>query len=351
MTLGKIKVKNFQSIEDGEVELGSFTVFTGPSSSGKSALLRAANALVRNNFTPSQVTMGKDHAEVSVELEEHVVTAIRGKGKSTYVLNDEKFTKAGRSVPDKILEVFSMDEISGVESTFSTQFDRPYLIAESGSVASKVLGSLTNVSVLHRSLQETNRRALEVRSRLKVKDVDLKEVSEHLQEYDDIHQLKETLREAIILDQELDSLQEEYGVLVSLMSAISKTEDDIDRNIITQVDLEPIETLLSEATLELQDAKTLDDGISTANRIAAEYPTWDFESVQDLNLDSIGLDLAEVTKLSSVLDNLSSLASSITENMSELDEILTRVQDHEAEYGILLEGFELCPLCNSAIHL
>ena len=350
MTLGKIKVKNFQSIEDGEVELGSFTVFTGPSSSGKSALLRAANALVRNNFTPSQVTMGKEHAEVSVELEEHVVTAIRGKGKSTYILDEEKFTKAGRSVPEKVLEVFSMDEISGVESTFSTQFDRPYLIAESGSVASKVLGSLTNVSVLHRSLQETNRRALEVRSRLKVKDADLVEVTEHLKEYDYILQLKETLREALILDQELDDLQDEYNRLDVLMNRISETETAIDESIFVQFDLTPLENLLQDVSSDLQDAKTLVDSISAASRIASEYPSWDFKSVSDLSLAEIDSSLSKLTGLANVIDSLSSLASSVSSKKVELDEIQNKVQGHEAEYGILLEGFELCPLCNSAIH-
>ena len=119
-----ISVQDFQSIEFGKVDLGKFTVFTGPSSSGKSAFLRALHGLTRNSFNPSQVRLGQSVTTVS-DVDGRKVEAVRGKSKSTYKLDDEEYTKAGRAVPEDVEAVLSMPLVADLESSFATQFDKP----------------------------------------------------------------------------------------------------------------------------------------------------------------------------------------------------------------------------------
>jgi len=59
-----ISCKNFQSLQDVEIELGKFTVIVGASSSGKSALIRAIEAIASNSLNSDNIMQGTKHASV-----------------------------------------------------------------------------------------------------------------------------------------------------------------------------------------------------------------------------------------------------------------------------------------------
>lgn len=385
MTISKIKVKNFQSILDGEVELGQFTVFTGPSSSGKSAFVRAAHAVIRNSFNPTQVTVGHKVSEVSVEVDDHDIKAIRGKSKSTYVLDGVEYTKAGRNVPDAILDVLSMPEVSDIETSFSYQFDKPYLLADPGSVASKVIGSLTNVSVLHASLKESNRRNRELGSRLKVKGSDLEEVEEKIETYQEIEDLVRVVEDT---DKIINSIEKDMSTEIKITSRISTAESLLESISVSQglmSEAESIEALAEEASsMSLSKVSTLDTNIETIDSLTSSLPAWDFNNVPESLTGSD--EITEIKQLSDILEVESLIASlpqwdfnsvpqsgeiipltdvqgidSLLNQFNELMESLRRCEPKISEYeneinaltqehDDLLKDIEVCPLCLTPLH-
>lgn len=381
MTLDKIKVKNFQSIEDGEVSIGSFTVFMGPSSSGKSAFLRASQALIRNTFVPTQVRMGCKVAEVTAEMDGREITAIRGKSQSTYRMDGQEYTKAGRTVPDDIERVFSMPEIGGVEASFATQFDKPFLIADPGSVASKVLGTLTNVSMLHEGLRESNRRSLELRAKLKVRNQDKEDKVKELEAYKDLPDKLNVLQS--LLD-DSSKLQEEATLRTRLQSEVLNVEARVQ-------DFQSVRSVIPPQVLPLIEAGEVNTEKLTrvqdlTNRIRgkqAELPTWEYNRVlsipalspSDSTLETLSAAVANTAKLFellqglpdlsvvdlnqvpenipqsllSALDKIASLIPLFKDAVSSYSESVAKCEDLQAQYDSIFEDLRVCPLCNSMI--
>lgn len=385
MSISKIKVKNFQSILDGEVDLGQFTVFTGPSSSGKSAFVRAAHAVIRNSFNPTQVTVGHKVSEVSVTVDDHEITAIRGKSKSTYILDGVEYTKAGRNVPDAIVDVLSMPEVSDVETSFSYQFDKPYLLADPGSVASKVLGSLTNVSVLHASLKESNRRNRELGSRYKVKSTDLAAITDKLETFQE-------LDKKVKLVEETDELISDIERHTSDHSSISRATDRAEslahevenvRGLLLVADR--VDSLKEESSAnDVSKVQRLNSILLQIESLEKSIPTWDFNNVPETLSNSN--QISDIRRLSDILevevlirslptldfnsvpsaddlpslrraqdvDNLLSTFARVFKELSDGEPKITEYENKigtlQHEHNNLLKDIDVCPLCLTPIH-
>lgn len=391
MTLDAIKVKDFQSIQSGEVELGSFTVFTGPSSSGKSAFMRAAQAITRNSFVPTQVSQWAKETHVSMEIDGHTVEAIRGRSKSTYKLDGEEFTKAGRSVPPQVEEVFKLPLISEMEATFATQFEKPFLIAEPGAVASRVLGSLTNVSILHGGLKETNRRSLESRNLLKTRISDLNDINEKFKEFEHVPQMR---KEFDSLEQLTEDLNESLATLTRLSSTSTSVEnltreleeikslvdvEDVTQRfesftlavnemnqlhiLITQVaslarqmpkfPFSEVEALMEElpSFLTLTDQLgSLHQQVYTYRKLEHALPNWDVGAVPDSTaVQDVERSLDEATSLKRLLVEMSSKATAYKEVSAQVTETSEKISELQHEYDTFLESYETCPLCGNHV--
>lgn len=196
------RIQRFQSLHDVEVDLAPLTVIVGASNSGKSAFLRALRALVFNVNSPNVVTLGEKSTEIRLDREDKQwVTLERGKALSTYTLgspeSSEEYVKSGVSVPDPVSAFFRAPTTpDGEPYNFSFQFDNPFLLDTSGSKVAKVLGDLSNVTVLLDAAREANRRKLDVNGRLKIRKEDVQTAKERLKDYADLPAKKAALATA-----------------------------------------------------------------------------------------------------------------------------------------------------------
>ena len=155
--LNHVSIKNFQSLRNVELELGKFTVILGESGCGKSAFIRAALKLSRNDAVAG-ISSGEGwshlppkvaNAEVTLDVDGHTVKWIKGKSNS-YVIDGQPLHKVGRSCPDEVQDILKMRELTfdGTDRyhlNFAQQFDMPFLLDDSGSKVAKILGEITNV--------------------------------------------------------------------------------------------------------------------------------------------------------------------------------------------------------------
>jgi DNA repair protein SbcC/Rad50 len=156
MTLTGIQVRNFQSLREVNIEPGQFTVVTGPSNSGKSALFRAILMLARNARGTDYISAGQDSCTVTAGNHLWIARLARSRaprGPNEYRLRRrngggdweaaQKFTKLGGQVPEEVSAVLQLSELN-----FAGQFDPPYLLTASGTAIARTLGELTNVSLV-----------------------------------------------------------------------------------------------------------------------------------------------------------------------------------------------------------
>lgn len=384
-----ISVQDFQSIEFGKVDLGKFTVFTGPSSSGKSVFLRALHGLTRNSFNPSQVRLGQSVTTVSAIVDGRKVEAVRGKSKSTYKLDDEEYTKAGRAVPEDVEAVLSMPLVADLESSFATQFDKPYLIADPGSTGAKVLGTLTNVSVLHDGMREANRRKLSINAEIKVRKADLEADNAEVEQYLDLPLLEESIskaEDALIRIQYIQRDATEVDSLVDTVSLRNRTLEQYEKEV---VDLSAYSKTLEEVTSDLHILSGVDGAVNNIQILKRQLPTWKYKDVPS-DMEEAELLIAQALELDTITSRIHllnknipnwdytavpppdglSIAVNTISDLSSLDRLLTdmvssfeslkmytlnkkkasiEVERLESELHNILEGVDMCPLCNTPL--
>lgn len=304
---------------DVKVSLGKLTVVVGHSNSGKSALGRALKAVSRNAVAPGYITKGKTSARVRMAYSDgSAVQLERGKGVSSYTLinehgHEELYAKCGTTVPADVQQVLKTPE-SDPDLFFQTQFDSPWLLSETGSQAAKVLGDLTNVSMLAEASREANRRRQEV---LKLAGIRRKDAETALTrvktEYADLG-LRKTAIEmsrkmlSIVIDQSVqaDQLQECASRLIAAEEAETRAAQQA----------EVLGSLLGSVLADMEDLQEVEAKVNEVERLAREV----FEQ-------------EEVVRV----------------NSSDIEVLETNIKEAEHEIHQMLEEVGVCPLCQQEI--
>ncbi len=179
-----IDIQNFQSIRSANLTLGDLTVIVGPSSSGKSAFLRAVRAVVSNIRGSDYVSRGSKTSSILVEFEDCSISLERGNGVGRYEVKvpgakAEAYTKLNGGVPEDVTNILKVNP----ELCFAHQFDSPYLLTESGSMVARALGELSSVSTIFSAAREGRRLQLGAQSTLKLRTADLEALVTKAQEF------------------------------------------------------------------------------------------------------------------------------------------------------------------------
>lgn len=160
--LQQVEIRNFQSLGRVDIPLRLFTVITGQSSAGKSAVVRAIEMLARNARGTDYITHGQATCSVSAGDGQVIARLTRSKtrGRDAYhlaTLKDGewkavKYTKLAGGVPEPVAGALGITELN-----FAGQFDMPYLLNVPGTELARTLGELTNVSMVLNAAAEANR--------------------------------------------------------------------------------------------------------------------------------------------------------------------------------------------------
>lgn len=161
--LTNLAIEDYQALADVQLKLGRFTVVTGPTGAGKSAVIRALKLACFNQRGSSYIRHGRSSCQVILQDDTGLgLVLARGKGQDALVLDvlgeQRKYTKLGGAMPDEVAELLAMDP----ELNFAGQFDRPYLLDSSGAVIARMLGRLTNVDLVHEAARRGYARKLAV---------------------------------------------------------------------------------------------------------------------------------------------------------------------------------------------
>lgn len=187
--LTRLAIRNFQSLRHVDIELGAFTVIVGPSSSGKSALIRACRALASNMRGSGVITRGQKVCAITGHTETAKITLERSETASGYRIHDGDsetvFTKLAGAVPEQVTQALRIAPAAtgGTSVNFAGQFDRPYLLDESGSNVARELGELTNVTAIFEAVRRANKIRLNASGTLRTRQNDLADLRARLEEF------------------------------------------------------------------------------------------------------------------------------------------------------------------------
>jgi DNA repair exonuclease SbcCD ATPase subunit len=172
----KVRVQNFQSIEDASIEIKGLTVITGTNNAGKSALFRAIKGALCNTPGTDFVRIGASHCRVDLEFDDgQNLSWEKGKNLNTYTINGKPFPKVGRGRPEE-LEVFGVEPITVGDDTLwpqiASQFKVTFLLDKTGSAIADAVADVDRVNKLNKALKSCESDRRKVKSTLKVRRSD-----------------------------------------------------------------------------------------------------------------------------------------------------------------------------------
>lgn len=354
MPINSITINNFQSIKKAKVDFpaklsgGSVTTIIGPSSTGKSALLRALKMLARNTSSaPVRVQDGATKATVSADVEGVPVRVERGKSLSTYFIGTEKYSKAGTSVPQSVQDIIKFDS-SAPDLHFSFQFDRPYLLDESGTTVSSLIGRLTHANTLRLAVKEGNRRSLESSRLLKTRLSDLEKARENLLEYSWVNKSAEDVTIASELVSTFKALNTKTG---SIGAAVSKCQTTKARYLAASQSVsqypdvseqvESAETLLGRCTKVYSVLTMIEDKKYFAAKLLSTKPV-SFDAAEISMIDS---KIDEISNVNNLVADIRTLATKYTNCQSEITELQEASTNVQEVYDRTLRRLGRCPVC------
>jgi len=179
----KVRVRNFQSVEDAEIVIDGLTVLTGTNNTGKSAFFRALRGAFTNTRGHAFVRYGKGHSTVDVTFDDDkVLTWKKGKGVNTYIVNGDELPKVGHGVPPEA-RVFGIDSVVAGKTELWPQIAPQitgvsFLLHETGSVIAEAVADVKRVNQLSRALSACDKDKRSARSQLKIRKADAKTLAE-----------------------------------------------------------------------------------------------------------------------------------------------------------------------------
>ncbi len=220
----KVRVRNFQSLEDTGLEVSGLTVVTGSNNAGKSALLRAIRGVFENPGGNHFVRHGTDSFSVHLDFGDASVTWSKGpKVKPTYQIGS-KTLHPGREVPEEVLGLGIQPIKAGSDELWpqiAPQFTgQMFLLDRSGSVIAEAVSDVERVSRLSEALRFADTDAKAATSELKLRRKDLTSAVAIAQFYDDLPAVVSAQEAAVTALAGVRKLQAALDKVRSLQAAL-----------------------------------------------------------------------------------------------------------------------------------
>lgn len=179
----KVRVRNFQSVEDAELTIDGLTVVTGTNNAGKSAFFRGIRGAFTNARGYDFVRHGTSHCTVDITFDDgRTLTWMKGKNVNTYVVDGKEYPKVGHKVPPEA-QVFGVEAVTAGKTDLWPQIAPQitgvsFLLHETGSVIAEAVADVKRVNQLSRALAACEKDRRSTRSSLKVRRADAKALNE-----------------------------------------------------------------------------------------------------------------------------------------------------------------------------
>jgi exonuclease SbcC len=273
--IASVTIKGFQSHINSQFNLSpGLTVLTGPTDSGKTALIRAIRWVAFNEPAGETfVNQATGEAIVQITLGDGtIITKGRRKGgRTSYHLvpvNGQSQLFEQADVPQEVTATLGITRqtFGDFETAlnFAFQLDSPFMISEPPSAGAKVLGKIAGTEIVDQALKSVAKDTYGARQDKLQADKQIEQKTEELKEYDGVDQLKEQVEACETLLQQFDQQclkHESLSVLdsqkVRLEQRLAASEAELQRYVslpIAEQSLQDVEAgaqrlqLLSELT-------------------------------------------------------------------------------------------------------
>jgi DNA repair ATPase RecN len=388
----KVRIQNYQTSKDTELELKGFTVIVGKSNTGKTGLLRAIEGSMFNDSVKGKTRHGESTSIVTVEHDDVSWVWKKGGGHNDYIVTTAQgtkdYSKVGFKVPDEIRQAgFREVVVDGdkIRPQVAEWHDPIFLLNRSGKVITEMMAAVTRLDVVNLSQRKCASKIRKAKSTIKVREGDLITARDRVKLYDPLDNLGSADVDTVWaeyqeIEQRLEDIrryESRYTQLNNAIEALAKLDDcvvpdPVDEELSrTIARLSGWETKLSSADSRLSALEpvsgaqvpevSFDADLAAVKRLAG----WELQLARlDKALDAYSvLDGVEVPTtdglndaagdlpaINGFLKRLVSLAKDMKAAKADHEKAVAALEADEAKLEELRGGIEVCPVCGSEPH-
>lgn len=386
----KVKIQNFQSIEDIEFEINGFTCMTGPTNIGKSATIRAISGALMGASVVGNVRKGKRFCTVELKSEDWSLKWEKGeKGINKYWIpfNAEvPLDKVGQKQLDQISDMgFGSIQVGSdnIQPWFADQFEPLFLLKKSGPAITNFISEITRLSVLQDAITINIRTKKRLLDASKLRTEDKKKLKEKLNKLgnlenlnslkDDLTHQSETIKEYVAKAKTLNSFFNKLNLIkssISMFDQVSNIEIPVDetkaffdkyaflKKAYRSLENEAVKIIAFRSIKKFQvpEISDLKNDIDSVQKLKKLHSSMELESVY-IN-KYIGIKKAIVPEKINVDKDIITIKNlkNYKKELEVLDREIQDLQNKQSGLGSELQGIEeelgeinLCPTCERPI--
>jgi DNA repair exonuclease SbcCD ATPase subunit len=360
----KIKIKDYQSIKDAEIEVDGFTVVTGPNNSGKSALMRAVSGLFRNAALEEEgsvVRHGEDKFRVEMDFgaDGKVAWEKGPKIKPTYEV-DGTTIHPGRDVPDEIKKFGVLPIQAGGRELWpnaAQQFDQVFLVDQPGSVIAEAVADAERVGKLNRALKASESDRRKAGTELKIRRKDLKGYADQMEGFDGLDAAVTSVGDLASRVARTGKIAAAIKGLDDLRCRLSDARGSVSALKGADAIPHPDSTLYAAADDARDAAEYAEILKSSLIAVQSEVQALaGFDEAAAENMPPSDAAIAKAQKMGSLFTEMDELRRNMDERKStlkqlgvELSEAEAEASAAEAEVAEILGDLGECPTCGSPV--
>jgi predicted ATP-dependent endonuclease of OLD family len=348
----KIKIQNFESWKDIEIELHpGINVLIGESDYGKSGIIRALRWNFRNR--PQGFSYRSDFLEDKNELtlvestldSNDIICRQRNlNGINEYRLNGNPLVALRTDVPDEISEVSKISEINIQGQHPSEQY---FLLSERPGYVAKEFNKISGLSIMDDALTEINSQVRSTNAEIKVIEKEIQNNKELIKKNKWIKKAVKFVEKLKKLEEEIISLENLAGEIIPLLINLEKTEDKIQKyEKIPQAlkELKTYFTLETEIEQTQKEHDTLFELIFRAKKTFLHLKTTQSIDNALIALKSLEKCSKEIETQEQIYIQLTSILKSLDQNQEKEKALDEEIQKYEKIFHDKLKT-EKCPIC------
>jgi len=335
----KIKIENFQSHSDTEIQFSSnVTVITGKSQSGKTSILRAFRWLAQNRPKGFRFHsyFSEDPTKVEIQIDRRKIIHLKNDKEEKYFLDGESFEGFGFSVPDEILSLLNLSEIN-----IQDQLEEPFLITSSPGSVARAVNEVTNLEQVDEWVSTLTSRINSLNKEISIYEQEIRSFEEKIEKYEGIEKVGSLLKKTSFLDEKIYESEETIHEIKSRLSDIDFCSEAIKSLLWVEKADKWIESLS-----ELQEKiSTIEYFIESVNQI----------EVLEREVEILGslIDKNEVLNETEVWINKYELSRERLDDLiflrGSIEELEKYLEEHKKKYKTLLKENGICPTCFSEV--
>lgn len=373
-----IKISNFQSIEDIEFEVHGFTLVSGKSNAGKSAIIRAITSALTNAPVGPLVRKGAKYCSVSINTDGWGLVWEKGeRGINRYRLDGDNklLDKVGFGQIDEITK-FGFGSVKiGSDSVYpwvAPQFDPLFLLNRSGPAITDFISEVSRLQVLQDAISINIKNKKKSQDEIKIRAENLEKLenkNQLLNNCDGAVSIKNDLEaqvesmnwyeikilKAVDVDQQLDKVNYTIGMISGVETVAI---NDIQSNdFATIIDMHRYWTKLENAAkgiISIRDVNMIS--------IPKAEPYDEVKTIADLNilLDRISLSERIVNSFVDVsvpveegpsvellkMDGISTKLDALKGEEGTFSDLLSNISNELEQVEQEMSSIPLCPTCS-----